>query len=587
MTQDKSKPEQSAETSVPAGSPGVSAPVQAGPAGAADTAVSPWSRAAAVAGATAGTSAAAAQAIAAPGAPGSAAPKPIPPHLQPPRYASFAMAPVQGPLPATALDRGYTPWPKRVWPLDPAATAPPWFVAGAIVVAVLGGAFWHVDSIGIGYVAVAGLVFALGFGVRRRRPTIWQFVGVAVCLALLGVLAVRDAGWLAPVCAVAAWIVGWCALAGGRTWKSMLLGPFAMWLSTIRAVGWYERAVRGLRRQRTSSDKTVRVAIVAAVTVGLVLLFGALFAGADAGFARFLDALTPTFEAPDWPRMVFVGGFVLGMVLATGYLLRFPPTFDKITVPQPKVRTWEWAVPLAALDVLFIAFVIVHGTYFFGDHDHVQRQIGLTYAEYARQGFWHLLWVSALTLLVIWVAVRLAATTTRRQRLLVRGLVGVLCVVSLVIVASAINKMRLYEQAYGLSSDRVLVFTFEFWLGLIYVMICVAGVRMSAAWLPRATLLSGAVVVLGLAAINPDRLIAERNIDRFAASDKIDLAHLSRLSADAVPALERLPEAQRACVQRAIVQKLGEPDEWYEFNWSRSQARNLELADCDNPDYLR
>ena len=58
-------------------------------------------------------------------------------------------------------------------------------------------------------------------------------------------------------------------------------------------------------------------------------------------------------------------------------------------------------MPLGVLDALFVAFVAVQATVLFGGHAHVLETEGLTYAEYARQGFWQLLWVSALTLLVL------------------------------------------------------------------------------------------------------------------------------------------------------------------------------------------
>ena len=58
-------------------------------------------------------------------------------------------------------------------------------------------------------------------------------------------------------------------------------------------------------------------------------------------------------------------------------------------------------MPLGVLDALFLAFVAVQATVLFGGHAHVLETEGLTYAEYARQGFWQLLWVSALTLLVL------------------------------------------------------------------------------------------------------------------------------------------------------------------------------------------
>ena len=56
------------------------------------------------------------------------------------------------------------------------------------------------------------------------------------------------------------------------------------------------------------------------------------------------------------------------------------------------------------------------------------------------------------------------------------------------------------------------------------------------------------LALLGLAALNPERLIADRNIDRFEQTGQLDAEYLSRLSADIDPALHRLPDRIRACV---------------------------------------
>ena len=62
-------------------------------------------------------------------------------------------------------------------------------------------------------------------------------------------------------------------------------------------------------------------------------------------------------------------------------------------------------------------------------------------------------------------------------------------------------------------------------------------------WLPRIALVSGAVALVGLAAINPDAWVAGRNIDRYEATGKLDLRYLQYLSADAAPVIaERLPQ---------------------------------------------
>ena len=87
---------------------------------------------------------------------------------------------------------------------------------------------------------------------------------------------------------------------------------------------------------------------------------------------------------------------------------------------------------------------------------------------------------------------------------------------------------------------------------------------------------SAAAALLGLAAANPDALIAERNVARFAETRKIDTFHLSQLSADAVPALSKLPEPHRTCVLRQVAQQVQwPPDDWRGWNAGREQARRI------------
>ena len=189
--------------------------------------------------------------------------------------------------------------------------------------------------------------------------------------------------------------------------------------------------------------------------------------------------------------------------------------------------------------------MLVQLTVLFGGSEHVLRTAGLTYAEYARGGFWQLLAVSALTLLVIAGAARRAPRATRADRLLVRVLLGTLTALSLVVVASALYRMQVYTDAYGATRLRLAVATVELWLGLLFVLVGVAVVRLRADWLPRLVLGTAVLALLGLALVNPDRVIAERNVDRYRQTGRLDVGYLAGLSADAVPALDRLPEPLR------------------------------------------
>ncbi len=239
------------------------------------------------------------------------------------------------------------------------------------------------------------------------------------------------------------------------------------------------------------------------------------------------------------------------------------------------MRVVEWLVPIAVLDVLFLSFVTVQLTVLFGGHRHVLDTAGLTYAEYARSGFGQLVVVTLLTLSVVAATVRWAPRDTWSHRIVLRLLLGVLCALALVVVASALYRLHLYEEAFGFTRLRLFMNAFETWLGAVVVLVLAAGVRLRATWLARALVASAAAGLLVLGAVDPDGFVAERNIDRYRATGKLDVGYLQQLSADAVPAVDRLPEPLRSCVLSGMPAASPAPTRWGGWNLGRSRAVEL------------
>ncbi|XVS63551.1 DUF4153 domain-containing protein [Actinosynnema sp. CA-299493] len=408
------------------------------------------------------------------------------------------------------------------------------------------------DEPGLGWSLTAVVVFAL---LRKVRPG-WAVLSVA----LFGVGAFVSAGWLFTLCAIAGCAAGSLAVAGGRTARGLLAGAGAVPVAAIRAVPWVVRGVR--------EGGAPRLARPVLVTAGLLLVFVPLLAGADAAFAELLDSVAPD-ESTGQPIVLFLA-VGLGTVGAA-YLLVSPRPPDETSDLPRTVARRDWVLPVGALVLLFAAFVAVQVKTLFAGGEHVIVTPDLTYADYARGGFWQLLAVTLLTLGVIAVVARLARLDSPTDRRRLRGLLGALSVLTLVIVASALTRMWLYQQAYGFTVLRVLVLACEVWLGVVYLLVLAAGAKLEGRWLARAVVGTGFAALVGLAALNPERFIAERNVDRYQAIGKIDLDYLSRLSDDAVPALAALPPDLRACALRF---RRVEPDDWRSWNLARQQARD-------------
>lgn len=394
----------------------------------------------------------------------------------------------------------------------------------------------------------------------------------AAAILLLGVGTVRAAGWLFVLCVIAACVAGSLAVLGRRSVRGIVHDMFAVPFASFGAVPW---AFSGLRESRSVGTSSVRrYGVSVAATAALLVVFVPLLGGADATFAGLLNGLVPTVDGPAAWQWTFLFVIVTAGVLGALYLLAGPPSRAADSV-RP-ARLWsrsEWMLPVVALTVLFAVFVGAQFVALFGGDDYVQRTAGLTYAEYARSGFWQLSAVSILTLAVILAVLHWSVQETAADRRSLRILLSAVSVLALVIVGSALGRMWTYQQAYGFTVLRLLVTMCELWVGLVYVLVLIAVARLRWTWVPRAAIGTALATLIALAVINPEHLVAERNIDRWHASKRLDADYLSGLSPDILPALDGLGDSYlRAEIEDAVRADLDE-DHWWSWNWSRSSAR--------------
>jgi hypothetical protein len=502
-------------------------------------------------------------------------------------------------------------------------------LAGAGVLGLLGDALlrpapWGV-SLALWMTATAALAGALIHW--KRIPTTrdgrW-LVALAPAFAVL--LVVRDSETLRVLNLLVALLLLALGLAALRSWPGQLriasLSDFALTCAytavhaaggivplTLREIAW-RRFPGG--RWLTASAAVMRGLLIA---VPLLLLFGGLFMAADAVFEQGV------YRAFKWNLGDLFGHFVLAAFvswLAAGVLRaavqnpqRGPlPSLGivKLSLPnaagtppgQPAkmgLGFLELATVIGLLDALFLTFVVIQLRYLFGGAGVVNPETGLTYAEYARRGFFELVTVAALTLPLLLLADSLLRAANPVQMRAFRWLCGLMVALLAVVMISALQRMRLYQLVYGLTELRLYTTAFMGWLGVLLGCFALTVLRGRRRHFAFGAFTSGLTALALLNLIDPDATIVRTNAAHatlsvtselnFLRGDGFDARYLTSLSADAVPSLiEAIPSASqenRPAIARALLFRWSGPDnqDWRAWSWSRARAHATVNAHID------
>lgn len=404
-----------------------------------------------------------------------------------------------------------------------------WLPALAIV-ASLGPALRTDPSVvGLDLWLVAGGVSAWSFAVsgvavtRRTAAAVVQLgvrAGVAVAIGLAWLLtrsgsdgyfsrSTRQLGRLAP-------------LARGAVIAVPVVAGFSLLLASADAV--FGRALDEALRFPLDLDEAVRRGAFSILAAGLVAGPLAIAAG-GAGVLSWLGGGARASESGLADREE-----PLTSALASDAAQAAPPRRAGVT---------ETLVVLVAVDVLFALFAAVQVVYLFGGADTLAA-VGMTYSDYARQGYFQLVGVVALAGLLLLGAHEVIGRTRAFlvAALALLGLTGV-------ILASAAVRLSLYQGAYGWTELRFFVAASIGWLGICVVVAVILLWRDRMRWLPHGLAMSAVAVTLAVSALGPQAFVMRQNLARVldpslvasGGEAGIDLSYGMTLGDDAIPDL--------------------------------------------------
>jgi len=425
-----------------------------------------------------------------------------------------------------------------------------------------------------------------------RLEPLSMFLAYSFTLGLMGLLACTYLGGRWPWYSLSDYVVNFVKLAG-----SMLARPIIFLSEIKKQKGETPEPAASVSRLGWKRFWAVLRGVLIAIPI--VVIFAALLASADLVFAQRLQAFVQLFRLENLPQYIFRFIYILigAYALAGTFLHAARKSLDEklVGLDKPLVPSFlgftEAAVVLGAVVLLFALFTVVQFQYFFGGQTNIGVQ-GYTFSEYARRGFGELVAVAFFSLLLFLSLSAVVKRQDQAQRWAFSGLgLGMVALVG-VMLASAFQRLVLYEAAYGFSRLRAYTHVFMIWLGVLLAVVLVLDILRRERAFALAALLASIGFALSLTLLNVDGFIVRQNVRRAAAGETLDVAYLASLSSDSVPALVNalqdgsLVPATRNAVGAALAcrvyaERSRNPDRnWRGFTLSRWQAdRSLQQSD--------
>lgn len=388
---------------------------------------------------------------------------------------------------------------------------------------------------------------------------------------------------------------------------NLILGPIEFVgdsLKEIKRVLVHPKKEQQETNQRTNLGRKVIKGILISVPIALVVLI--LLISADDAFARIFKGISRYLFG--WLQDIsFVS--LIGRILVIGILfvyfvsilynlLHKDTSFSVLhEIKRPKIiklDSFSVNTLLTILNVIYLLFCIMQ---IWAVSTNIYTEV-TQYSRSARQGFFQLVIVSFINLVVI-----LISTANRKEQtnlsVRYRKVMNLLLIgFNIVLLFLSFVRMNQYESKYGYTLLRLLVYWTILTEAILMIPTVIYILKKKIALFQSYFVIITTMYVL-LNFVNIDTMIAKRNVDRYSQTGKIDFTYLSQeLGAEAVPQIKRLyEELQNKTGQTQLKEEVNrylyrylsnhkkDYQSWQSFNFPRYKAKRVLNSMTLGPSY--
>ena len=338
--------------------------------------------------------------------------------------------------------------------------------------------------------------------------------------------------------------------------------------------------------EKTNKKKNKTGSILLGLGISALLLIPIipLMTGADVAFRDFIERLFSFENIGEW-----IGRIIASVITAlAGFGFIYIIT-ERKTTPKPMtaVRSHPSGAAVTVMTVLgvitavFLIFAVIQFRYLFIGVGGLPE--GYNYSDYAVSGYWEQFVLTLINIVIILTSIQITKDAESGHKKVVNVLLSLLLAMNIYLLVSSAYKMSLYQQAYGFTFLRCLVYLillFEF------IMIGFMAVKVFKRDFPflKVAVYTAAAYFAIVAMMNLEAFSVKQNIKIYEKTGEVDISYMLYDCRDASPVLkdfyfnhyEELSEYQRGRIEQGTAHWIIEEKEsWIEFNLSRYRADRI------------
>ena len=320
-------------------------------------------------------------------------------------------------------------------------------------------------------------------------------------------------------------------------------GTVGVFFSAASTIGNIVLSIRSIFSKKKDGNQSFgKVMLGFACAIPVLIIVVPLLLKSDAAFSGMIDNIFGNMG--DLSSIIFKSVFGANLaipIIAYGFSLK-NKRFAKLKESKFQGIENIFIISfLSAIAVCYLLYLFSQLAYFFSAFNGFLPNGNITYAQYARKGFFEMCAIAVINLTLVMASMLLSKKQEGKVCLGVKLLSTFIAVFTLIIIATAVSKMVLYINNYGMTVRRVTTSAFMMFLAVVFIAL-ILRIYINKINVVKVGLLTAGVVVIILGTANVNAVCAKYNYDAYKSQELkvIDINAMYDLGDEGIPYVVKL-----------------------------------------------